>query len=57
MELKKALACKWIRISLYSLCLSNLWNSQLHDIDANTWGRLGKKERLYAANNKRQFLS
>lgn len=36
MELKKALAYKLIKISLYSLSHSNLWNSQFQDIDANT---------------------
>lgn len=36
MELKKALAYKLIRISLHSLSLSNLWNSQSQDIDAST---------------------
>lgn len=43
MEFKKALAYKWVRISLSSLSLSNPCNSQLQDIDVNGSIRLRKK--------------
>lgn len=46
MEFKKALAYKWIRISLSSLSLSNPWNSQLQDIDVNSSRTLRKKRKI-----------
>lgn len=57
MESKKALAYKWMRISLSSLSLSNLWNSQLQDIDLNISGRLRKKMKDCLASHKYWLLS
>lgn len=56
-ELKAALAYRWIRISLSSLSLSNLWNSQLQDIDVNCSVRLRKKGMVIASYKYRRSLS